>query len=286
MDDSWVDGEKLTETIKNHYSPRFANRLWANKNGSIVKYALSPITGLSRERTGPTEWGQETNLYPQELENAFAKIESIIAPIYRLLLGNQILNLNQRLLWSHWILCQYSRTPSFIIDFAKIDEELFAKIPGYGQFSTKIDTEEKLQMALGSIANFASSKELVPFLAVRDWVICDAAPGCCFIRTDAPVVIAGPLVREKTQILYPLSPRKCFLATIIGRFPPSASLVHHQLTRERNINALRLIASRADREAIVHPDDDSEQLRSLLSDTLGVSSGYFTIGDIPDMRRE
>lgn len=276
----------MTETKKNHYSPRFANRLWANKKGAMIKYTQSPITGLTRGRTGPTEWGQEPSLYPQELENAFAQLENIIAPIYRLLLEDQILNLNQRLLWSHWILCQYSRTPSFIIDFAKIDEEVYAKFPGSGEWSTKIDTEEKLQMALDSIVNFASSKKLVPFFAVRDWVICEAAPDCCFIRTDAPVIIAGPLVREKTQIMYPLSPRKCFLATIIGRFPPSAALVRHPLSREQNINALRFIASEADREVIVHPDDDSEQIRSMLSESLGVASGYFTIGDIPDLRHE
>jgi hypothetical protein len=194
--------------------------------------------------------------------------------------------LHQRLLWSHWLLCQYSRTPSFIIDFAKFDKELLDKIPDSKLWSIKIDTEEKLQMAIDNIVNFTSSKKLVPFFAVRDWIICEAAHGCCFLRTDAPVIIAGSLVREKTQILYPLSPKKCFIATVIGKFPPSASLAKYSLSKEQNINTLKFIASRADREVIVHPNDDSEELRSMFSDTLGVSSGYFTIGNFPDLRHE
>jgi hypothetical protein len=276
----------LTETKKNHYSPRFANRPWANQNGLMIKYTRSPTGQLIRHRTGPVEWGQEEGLYPQELEDALANLERIVAPIYRCFLTKQPLDLRQRLLWSHWLFCQYSRTPAFIVDFAKLEEDILAQFPNPPQWAAEINTEEKLKSALDTISSTTTSKKLVPFLAVRDWVVCEAAVDSCFLRTDDPVVITGSLVREKTQILYPLSPRQCFVATVLGKFPPSAFLGSYQLSHGESLQIFNLTISRAEREVVVHPDDETENLRTTLQGAFCIPPGHFKVGGVPDLRQE
>ena len=189
-------------------------------------------------------------------------------------------------MWSHWLLCQYSRTPAFVVDFAKLEEDILAQFPNLIQWAAQINTEEKLKSALDNISSITTSKKLVPFLAVRDWVVCEAAVGSCFLRTDDPIVITGSLVREKTQILYPLSPRQCFVATVLGKFPPSAFLGNYQLSQGASLQIFNLTTSRADREVIVHPDDDTEKLRATLQDAFRVALGHFKIGGVPDLRYE
>ena len=251
----------------------------------MIKYTKSPLGSLIRSRTGPVQWGQEEGLYPQELEDALAELERIIAPIYDSLLANRPLDLQQRLLWSHWLLCQYSRTPAYIIDVAKLEEDILTQFPDMEKWASEINTEEKLQSALDNIYSLTSSKKIVPFLAVRDWIVCKAAIGSCFLRTDDPIVITGPLVREKTKIIYPLSPKQCFVATVLGTFPPSALLGSCQLSRGDSFRMFNLIASQADQEVVVHPDDDTKQLRTALQDALRGNTGHFKTG-FPDLRYE
>jgi len=44
--------------------------------------------------------------------------------------------------------------------------------------------------------------------------------------------------------------------------------------------------SRADREVVVHPDDDTENLRTALQGALRVAPGHFKVGGVPDLRYE
>lgn len=275
----------MSKTKENHYSPKFANKYWANNNGLMVKYTKGLTGQLKKSRTGPVEWGQESYLYPQNIEDALARFERTIAPIYKKLLENQPPSLYERLLWSHWILCQYSRTPSFIIDFAKFEEDLRAYFSRFiDNLGIAINAEEKLQSALYNIVTTSTNKELIPFLAVRDWVICEAADGFCFPRSDSPLILTGPLVRENTQIIYPLSPKHCFVALVIGGFPPSAFFFTDQLSSNDSLQCLKLIANKTDRELVVHPDDDTSELRAILQDSFGDNAGYFSIGAVPDLR--
>jgi hypothetical protein len=128
--------------------------------------------------------------------------------------------------------------------------------------------------------------KLIPFLAVRDWVVCEAAVGSCFIRTDDPIVITGSLVSEKTRILYPLSPSQCFVATVLGKFPPSAFLGSYHLSYDESLQIFNLATNQTDRELVVHPDDDSEILMTMLQGALCIAPGHFKIGGVPDLRYE
>ena len=105
----------MKQTEDNHYSPKFTNRPWANSDGLIISLRRDAGSrNIVRGRTGPNKWDAERHLYSQALEDALASIESRVAPVYCKLLANNPLTPTDRLIWSRWILCQFSRTPSHI----------------------------------------------------------------------------------------------------------------------------------------------------------------------------
>lgn len=269
-------------TIHNHFSPRFTNKPWADNNGLIVKFSRRADRTIVRGRTGPKEWGAENYLYSQDLEDSLERFETLISPIYKKLLQDEVLHPTERLLWGHWLLCQYSRTPSFMIEFAKLPEDLLFRHAA-PDFADLLDTETQIKAAQSHITDFATSKKLVYFLVLRDWVTFRAPQGEFFIKSDVPVIIQGPLVEESTTILYPLSPDKCFSATVVGGvFPPRQLQLEQQLEPGRSLEVVRLIASTADREVICHPQHDSAELRALLSAHLSTESIYPRLGVTPE----
>ena len=229
-------------------------------------------------------WGQEEGLYPQELENALGKLETKVAPLYRRLQEAECsIDLKERLLWSHYLLCQYSRTPLHIIDLAKLPESVLSR---FDIVDSSINSDAQLDAALKAIVDTTTSNKLLPFLATRDWLIGEAPEGLAFPRTDVPVVFSGPLVRENSQIFYPLSPRHCFIATIFGEFPPMARLASSTLTREYVIQVIEFLVRHADLELVLHPDEEEHSLVDQIPDWIGTASGYYELGGIPDLRRE
>ncbi|HEX4920610.1 MAG TPA: DUF4238 domain-containing protein, partial [Candidatus Bathyarchaeia archaeon] len=254
---------------------KFTNEPWADKNGLIVKFSRRADGALIRGRTGPREWGAENYLYSQDMEDALARLEGLVKPLYEKLLSDKILNPDERLVWSYWLLCQYARTPSFMIELAKLPEDLLARHSSLAAYSAHLNTEEQLKAAQSNIADFSTSRELVPFLVLRDWIVYRAAPGEFFIKSDVPVVIRGPLVEEDTTILYPLSPEKCFSATVAGGlFPPRQLQLEYLLAAGQTVDFVKMIASTADREVICHKDNVSSALVELLTASLAIDSGY------------
>jgi hypothetical protein len=270
-------------TISNHFSPRFTNEPWADKHGLIIKFRRGADGALIKGRTGPREWGAENCLYSQDMEDALAYFERLVKPLYDKLLNGQILKPEERMAWSYWLLCQFSRTPSFMIELAKLPEDILASLSSLDVYSSLLNTEEQLKAAQSNIANFSTSQELVPFLVLRDWIVYRAAPGGFFIKSDVPVVIKGPLVEEDTTIVYPLSPGKCFSATVAGGiFPPRQLQLESSLTIGQNLDFVKLIASTADREVICHIDNVNSDLVELLAASLAIDSGHIKLGKFSD----
>jgi len=170
-----------------------------------------------------------------------------------------------------------------MIELAKLPEDILARHSSVDVYSTLLNTEEQLKAAQSNIATFATSQELVPFLVLRDWVVYEAAPDGSFIKSDVPVIIRGALVEEDTTILYPLSPAKCFSATVAGGFfPPRQLQLESSLTAGQTVDFVKLIASTADREVICHVDNVSSNLVELLTAYLAIDSGYIKLGGFPD----
>lgn len=274
----------MSITKRNHYSPQFANRPWANSQGRMIRIRRGLAGNHKRSTTGPKKWGQEEGLYPQDLENALGKLETKVAPLYRKLQkADCSIDLKERILWSHYLLCQYSRTPLHIIDLAKLPESVLSR---FNAVDPSINSDAQLDAALEAIVDTTTSNRLLPFLATRDWLIGEAPAGLAFPRTDVPVVFTGPLVRETSQILYPLSPTHCFIGTIFGEFPPMARLASSQLTRQYVVQAVELLVRNADLELVLHPDMEEHSLVNQIPNWIGTASGYYSLGVVPDLRRE
>ena len=269
----------MKQTEYNHYSPKFTNRPWANSDGLII--SLRRKAGgknIVRGRTGPNKWGAERNLYSQPLEDALERIESKVRPVYYKLLANNPLTPTDRLIWSRWILCQFSRTPSHILELAGLEEDVLASFPGFAYDFTPGEIQAKIDAATNHVLDFQDSTHLIPFIVLRDWVVLQPAAGEFFIKGDVPVVIRGALIEDDATIVYPLSPIHCFVATVLGGFPPHQIQAEYRLKPGEAANYMKLIAECAGCEVICHPDHCSEELDLLVARALGTRSRYIGLG--------
>jgi hypothetical protein len=272
----------MNQTTDNHYSPEFTNQPWANNDGLIIRLRRDVGSrGVVRGRTGPKKWGAERHLYPQMLEDALARVEDRVARVYRKLLANETLVTVERLIWSRWILCQFSRTPSHILELAGLEEDVLTLLPDFAYDFSSAEIQAKIDAATSNVLDFQNSEELIPFIILRDWVVLRPAAGEFFIKGDVPVVIRGALVDDDATIVYPLSPSHCFVATVLGGFPPHQIQGECRLKPAEAAYYVRLVAACADREVICHPDHCSKQLDVLVGDVLGTSSRYFNPSPIP-----
>ena len=269
----------MNQTINNHYSPISTNDPWANSDGLITSLRRKAGSrNIVRGRTGPKKWGAEKYLYSQALEDALERIENRVAPVYRKLLANEPLTPKERLIWSRWILCQFSRTPSYILEFAGIEEDVLASFPGFACDFTPGEIQAKIDAVTNGVLNFQDSEQLIPFIVLRDWMVLRPAAGEFFIKGDVPVVIRGTLIDDDATIAYPLSPVHCFVATVLSGFPPHQIQAEVSLKPGEAAHYIKLIAACADCEVICHPDHYSEELKQLVASVLGTSSRYTKLG--------
>lgn len=268
------------QTNNNHYSPRFTNEPWANSHGLIISFRREAGSkNIVRGRTGPIKWGAEKYLYSQALEDALERIETKVAPVYRKLLANDPLSPTERLIWSRWILCQFSRTPSHILELAGLEENILASFPGFACNFTPDEIQAKIDAATTGVLSYQDNEKLIPFIVLRDWLVLRPAAGEFFIKGDVPVVIRGALIDDGATIVYPLSPDHCFVATVLRGFPPHQTQAERRLKSGEAAYYMKLVAACADCEVICHPEHCSEKLELLVASALGISSRYIKLGD-------
>ncbi|MDP1636623.1 MAG: DUF4238 domain-containing protein [Candidatus Nitrotoga sp.] len=266
-------------TINNHYSPKFTNEPWANSDGLIISLRREVGSkNVVRGRTGPKKWGAEKHLYSQELEDALGRIENRVAPVYCKLLANDPLTPKDRLIWSRWILCQFSRTPSHILELAGLEEDVLASFPAFACDFTPCEIQAKIDAATNGVLDFQDNEQLIPFIVLRDWMVLQPAAGEFFIKGDVPVVIHGALVDDNATIVYPLSPNHCFVATVLSGFPPHQIQAEYRLKPGEASYYMKLVAARAACEVICHPDHCSEELELLVASALGTVSRHLKLG--------
>ncbi|HVF60598.1 MAG TPA: DUF4238 domain-containing protein [Thermoanaerobaculia bacterium] len=269
------------ESPRNHISPRFTNEPWANEHGRLLVLRRSSA-GVVAAPSGPNHWGHERGLYPPAIEEALGRFENAVAPVYRFLLEGKILSPEQRHLWSHWLLCQFARTPSHLLDLAGIPEQVVSHLKLDPIDNLFESTDEAIAAALSNIIDFTLNRELVPFIVLRDWVVYRAPSGTSFVKGDNSVVLQGALIDEGTRIVYPLSPELCFEAGILGPFPPRQLQVEHQITPGQVRETNQLLAHYADREVICRADAATPELLSDVAEHLGSHGPLLQIGSGPE----
>lgn len=187
-------------TNKNHFSPVFANKHWTNKEeGWQYKYYYycknrKQVIDAHKDK-GKTAWGYEKNLYSQSLEDSLdVELENESAVLYDKLLNNIQLSTEERMKWGQFIITQSVRTPSFF-KYRDYLEQL-----NNGDYSYK----ETIVGCPECVEN--------KYISMRNWVLLHAHEDDYFIRTDNPVYMTGFIENPRTTIIYPLSPKVCFIA--------------------------------------------------------------------------
>ena len=267
----------------NHYSPVFTNQPWADDGGMIIRLYRTPGgPHVGRGRTGPRKWGGEHHLYPKHVEDALGSLENKVSIVYEKLLEGEMLASVERLLWSRWILSQFARTPTFLLELAGFEEDVLAQFPEVSRDFSWVETSAKLDAAVRNISDLGQSNRLIPFVILRDWLVLRPAPGEFFVKGDVPVLVRGALVDDNAQIVYPLSPTHCFVATVLDRFPPRQLQAECTMKPGRTVQYIRLVARCAEREVICHPRNHSRRLESLIGDIIGTSPRYIKHSKIPE----
>jgi Protein of unknown function (DUF4238) len=268
-------------TRSNHFSPKFSNKYWANSKGEITKMFRSLEGTIRHEKTTARKWGCEDYSHPQHIEDEFSKVESKVAPIYKTLVAHEKLDPAERMIWSYWILCQFARTPTMKLELAGFPEDVFGSLDM--EFNSSwAEIDARISSLADHGLEFPKNKELLAFVALRDWIVLHPAKGEFFIKGDTPVVIRGALVDDNAVIVYPLAPDACFTATVIGSFPPSQLQGDLLLKPTETLFYQRLVASKADREVICHPDHFSPPLSATVAEHLGADTRSIHHSRVPN----
>jgi hypothetical protein len=159
---------------------------------------------------------------------------------------------------------------------------VFSHFPEFSRAFSTAETQEKIEAAIANISSLQDSNQLLPFIILRDWIILRPAEGEFFVKGDVPVVIRGALVNDGAQIVYPLSPYHCFVATVLDKFPPRQIQGECHLKPGKTAQYIRLVARCAEREIICHPQHHSGELEMLVADVLGTSPRYMRHSILPE----
>jgi hypothetical protein len=178
-----------------HYSPKFANKAWADDDG-YLSYFRSPYSPeVKKELKGWKQWGRQKGLYSWPIENSLNKdLETDAAVIYKKICSYYELTYDERIIWSQFLLSQLVRTPTYMA-YEKKACELYGI------------TDKPLHERVGC-------KECgdLNFVANRDWCLLIAHEDDYFVRSDNPVFQTGFIELPDTCLYYPLTPKLCFVA--------------------------------------------------------------------------
>jgi hypothetical protein len=252
-----------------HYSPTFSNEYWAIGLGKRIRVYYRGVDQCIQScDQGYTKWGREAFLYSQHLERMLHLIESDAKVPYMKLLDTIPLNEKERRCWIAFLIVQMLRTPSFVL-------QLLPRLKGFiesRQIAFPTDTASLRQSYETLFTNNDVFAEFYRLITDYQWELWSAPPNDQFIRSDDPVLIRGSAEHGSWQLIYPMTPVRCFVAGP-DRADNSMTVVprNHQLDDFQLRIVNEHLAKSARRSVIARPVQDDSQLRVLLEEALGGS---------------
>lgn len=178
-----------------HFSPKFANKTWANDSGYISYFSCPHSLSVKKEPKGRKAWGRKSGLYTWPVECALDKqLENEASLIYEKVRTYNTVTQEERTIWAQFLLSQLARTPTFI-KYENKAREIFNLTDT--PLHDRVGCRECLDLN---------------FVANRDWCLLLAHEDDYFVRSDNPVLQTGFIERPETCLYYPLSPKLCFVA--------------------------------------------------------------------------
>jgi hypothetical protein len=217
---------------KMHYVPQSTTRQWADEtSGKFVVYTIG-IDGEIRARSSPAKsWGVAEFLYTQPLEHLLGLIEGDARRAYEKLVDIVALDDADTRHWIAFVIAQYIRTPRFIRSMLP-KQEVVIKQSGIRYPTDPAHLGRALETLFQNNDLYATFYRLI---TPRMWSVVSAAAGLTFLKGDNAVVITGSEPAGTWRLLYPLTPRRCFVAgpeleTEPGRIIPAQQLLGDEAT--------------------------------------------------------
>ncbi len=178
-----------------HYSPKFANKAWADEVDYISYFKCTYSNEVSKSLKGWKQWGRRRGLYSWSVENSLnSDLETAASLIYKKICNCYELSADDRIIWSQFLRSQLVRTPTHIRYEAKACELLgITEKPEHDRVGCKECGDINL------VAN-------------RDWCLLLAHEDDYFLRSDNPIFQTGFIELPDTCLFYPLTPKLCFVA--------------------------------------------------------------------------
>lgn len=224
-------GKKLIKPVKPnfrkhmHFVPQLTTRPWADtKSGRFDIFSIGLRGNVEVTRGTAASWGASPFLYTQQLEHLLGLIEGDVKKPYRKLVDVEPLSGMDVRHWIAFLASQLIRTPSFI------DKLLPAQKDWIERTGTAYPTDPAhLGRAYETLFNnndfYAACYDLI---TSRRWSMLRAAAGTSFLKGDNPIVATGDARTDDWQLVYPMTPLRCFVAGP-EREPGNDRIVPHQV---------------------------------------------------------
>ena len=247
----------MAKRPRSHYSPKFANKAWADGNG-YTSYFRSYSSEIMKEPKGWKEWGREKGLYSWSVETSLDNdLETYAIDIYKKICSFNELNNEERIIWSQFLLSQLVRTPTYMAY-----ENTVCELQGI--------TDKPKHDRVGC----KECGDLV-FVANRDWCLLVAHEDDYFVRSDNPVFQTGFIELPDTCLFYPLTPKLCFVACSMDHdWDALSNKPNETVGYELDKGAAHFynfhLATAAGKSLIISPEHDGEIAGRMYKDVLGI----------------
>ncbi|SMF25059.1 DUF4238 domain-containing protein [Desulfovibrio gilichinskyi] len=241
-----------------HYSPKFANKAWADDGKYISYYRHSYANQIKKCPKGWKQWGRKRGLWSWDVENSLNKdLETTANLVYKKICSYNELTDDERILWSQFLLSQLVRTPAFI-RYENTSKKLFG--------ITKKPKRDRVG---------CTQCMDIKFLANRDWCMLLAHEDDFFVRSDNPVFMTGFIELPNTCLFYPLTPMLCFVACSMPKNwnaftnKPNKT-TDYQLEKDAAHFFNYHFAKASDESLILSPHHDRTTAEEMYKEVLGV----------------
>jgi hypothetical protein len=270
-----ITGSPSPGVRKQHYSPVFSNRYWASGSNNRVRiYSRGLDLQIQHSDEGYKKWAWEPFIYSQSLERYFSLVEGDAKIPYSKLLEMIPLSEGDRRHWIAFLVVQLFRTPSFLLkNLATMPTVIESRGINYPTDTASLRRAYETLFTNNDV--FAWFYRL---LVGRPWEMWSAPTESQFVRADDPVVINGSVIRGTWQLVYPMSPSRCFVAGPAHvEDQPAVVPTNRKLTEAEVSSVNERLAMGARRTVIAKITTDDSGLRVLLESAIGkgeIDSGW------------
>ena len=192
-----------------HYVPQSTTKQWTGeKSGKFTVYKIGVDGEVQAEESTAKLWGAAPSLYTQSLEHLLGLIEGDVRRPYEKLVDIVPLDAMDVRRWIAFLIAQLIRTPRFMRAILG-HQKVWIENTGFKYPTSPSHLGQAYETLFTNNDLYAAYYRQI---TRRAWTVASAADGLTFLKGDNPVVISGRAAEDTWRLLYPLTPKRCFIA--------------------------------------------------------------------------